>query len=278
MQRELTATLGTVGATHVRFLFGFPFALISLAGLMLVTGAAAAAPSLRYLAVDRARRRRADRGHRADAGCDGRALLRRHHRLYQDRAGPGRAVRADLPRRRLSAGMVAAILIATAGVLVMSLQAGRHPVGRPAGRRCWASGAGAMFALVGDRLSRRDPQPRHAGFRDGRDLHAGRRPRCCRRGCCRSICCCASRKVMRDIAAGLAAVTARRISGRAGVAILVPGLCASRPPRACARSRWSRFCSRRRSRASCSVKPRPRREAIGIVLVVIGVALLLWSH
>ena len=26
MQRELTATLGTVGATHVRFLFGFPFA------------------------------------------------------------------------------------------------------------------------------------------------------------------------------------------------------------------------------------------------------------
>ena len=27
MQRELTATLGTVGATHVRFLFGFPFAL-----------------------------------------------------------------------------------------------------------------------------------------------------------------------------------------------------------------------------------------------------------
>ena len=27
MQRELTATLGTAGATHVRFLFGFPFAL-----------------------------------------------------------------------------------------------------------------------------------------------------------------------------------------------------------------------------------------------------------
>ena len=37
MQRELTATLGTVGATHVRFLFGFPFALIFLAGLALGT-------------------------------------------------------------------------------------------------------------------------------------------------------------------------------------------------------------------------------------------------
>lgn len=39
MQRELTASLGTVGATHVRFLFGFPFALIFLFGVMAVTGA-----------------------------------------------------------------------------------------------------------------------------------------------------------------------------------------------------------------------------------------------
>ena len=39
MQRELTASLGTVGATHVRFLFGFPFALLFLAGVMVVTGA-----------------------------------------------------------------------------------------------------------------------------------------------------------------------------------------------------------------------------------------------
>jgi len=39
MQRELTATLGTVGATHVRFLFGFPFALMFLIGVMAVNGA-----------------------------------------------------------------------------------------------------------------------------------------------------------------------------------------------------------------------------------------------
>lgn len=38
IQRELTATLGTVGATHVRFLFGFPFALLILAGVLAVTG------------------------------------------------------------------------------------------------------------------------------------------------------------------------------------------------------------------------------------------------
>jgi drug/metabolite transporter (DMT)-like permease len=39
MQRELTATLGTVGATHVRFLFGFPFALLFLAGVLAAMGA-----------------------------------------------------------------------------------------------------------------------------------------------------------------------------------------------------------------------------------------------
>ena len=39
MQRELTATLGTVGATHVRFLFGFPFALfVFLPGVMFFAG------------------------------------------------------------------------------------------------------------------------------------------------------------------------------------------------------------------------------------------------
>ena len=38
MQRELTTKLGTVGATHVRFLFGFPFSLVFLAGVFMATG------------------------------------------------------------------------------------------------------------------------------------------------------------------------------------------------------------------------------------------------
>ena len=38
MQRELTAALGTVGATHVRFLFGFPFALVFLGCVLTSTG------------------------------------------------------------------------------------------------------------------------------------------------------------------------------------------------------------------------------------------------
>lgn len=38
MQRELTASLGAVGATHVRFLFGFPFALVFLLATLAFTG------------------------------------------------------------------------------------------------------------------------------------------------------------------------------------------------------------------------------------------------
>jgi drug/metabolite transporter (DMT)-like permease len=38
MQRELTAKLGTVGATQVRFLFGFPFAIIFLLAVLVATG------------------------------------------------------------------------------------------------------------------------------------------------------------------------------------------------------------------------------------------------
>ena len=48
MQRELTATLGTVGATHVRFLFGFPFALLFLAIVTLALGESLPHPPLAF--------------------------------------------------------------------------------------------------------------------------------------------------------------------------------------------------------------------------------------
>ena len=48
MQRELTATLGTVGATHVRFLFGFPFALVFLAGVRSSPALALPRPELSF--------------------------------------------------------------------------------------------------------------------------------------------------------------------------------------------------------------------------------------
>ncbi len=48
-QRELTGTLGTVGATHTRFLFGFPFALVFLAVVAFVSGVALPRPTLAYV-------------------------------------------------------------------------------------------------------------------------------------------------------------------------------------------------------------------------------------
>ena len=38
MQRQLTGPLGTWGATNIRFLFGFPFALVFFAIVIVATG------------------------------------------------------------------------------------------------------------------------------------------------------------------------------------------------------------------------------------------------
>lgn len=47
-QRQLTRTLGTTGATHVRFLFGVPFAVVFLAAIVLATGTAPPRPPLAF--------------------------------------------------------------------------------------------------------------------------------------------------------------------------------------------------------------------------------------
>jgi drug/metabolite transporter (DMT)-like permease len=47
-QRELTQKLGTMGATHVRFLFGLPFALVFLVGVTIVLGRAPPRPQPTY--------------------------------------------------------------------------------------------------------------------------------------------------------------------------------------------------------------------------------------
>jgi len=49
-QRQLTTTLGTVGATHVRFLFGFPFALLFLAGVLIAGSGSLPRPGVAYWA------------------------------------------------------------------------------------------------------------------------------------------------------------------------------------------------------------------------------------
>jgi drug/metabolite transporter (DMT)-like permease len=48
-QRRLTETIGTVGATQVRFLYGFPFALLALAGMSLATRETVPGPNSMFL-------------------------------------------------------------------------------------------------------------------------------------------------------------------------------------------------------------------------------------
>ncbi len=48
-QRRLTETIGTVGATQVRFLYGFPFALAFLALVTFGTGEALPGPNAAFL-------------------------------------------------------------------------------------------------------------------------------------------------------------------------------------------------------------------------------------
>jgi drug/metabolite transporter (DMT)-like permease len=47
-QRGLTTTIGTAAATHVRFLFGLPFAIVFLAMVMIGRGAGLPHPDLAY--------------------------------------------------------------------------------------------------------------------------------------------------------------------------------------------------------------------------------------
>lgn len=163
-QRSLTGRLGTVGATHVRFLFGLPFGLLFLAGLAAVTGLASLRPSWSYAGW-------ALMG--AVFQILGTALMLAAMRersfvvsIAYVKTEPMQIALFGLVflGERLSLQASAAVLVATAGVLLMSMPAGAAgsdmagaPGGAAAARRpgggrvpCAAlSGvlSGAMFAL-----------------------------------------------------------------------------------------------------------------------------------
>ena len=92
-----------------------------------------------------------------------------------------------------------AILIATAGVVIMALKPGASI--RTSSATLLGLASGAHVRALGGRLSRRDPEPGPAELRDGGDLHAVRRAAACRRRCCRSICGCATRRARRHLRA-----------------------------------------------------------------------------
>jgi drug/metabolite transporter (DMT)-like permease len=146
MQRELTATLGTVGATHVRFLFGFPFALIFLPAVMVFAGYSLPhPPPVFWLWVVA--------GALTQIGATATMLSVMGERSFvvayaYIKTEPVQVALFGLIflGDRVAPLAAAAILIATAGVIVMSLKPG---VGSVSTRRSTIIGllSGSLFAL-----------------------------------------------------------------------------------------------------------------------------------
>jgi drug/metabolite transporter (DMT)-like permease len=145
MQRELTTSLGTVGATHVRFLFGFPFALLSLIGVLLVTGVPLPRPPLSFWpwVID---------GAAAQIAATALMLMAMGQRSFvvtiaYIKTEPIQVAIFGLIflGDAVTLPMMAAILVATAGVLIMSVK----PGGMVGGVKPTLIGlaSGGMFAL-----------------------------------------------------------------------------------------------------------------------------------
>jgi drug/metabolite transporter (DMT)-like permease len=143
-QRELTTTLGTVGATHVRFLFGFPFALVFLAAVLLATGVALPRPPVIFWAW-------ALDGSLAQIAATALMLAAMNDRSFvvvyaYIKTEPVQAALFGLVFLGdvVTLPMAAAILIATTGVVIMALRPGTS-----LGLKATLLGlaAGGMFAL-----------------------------------------------------------------------------------------------------------------------------------
>ncbi|MFO1147043.1 MAG: DMT family transporter [Alsobacter sp.] len=148
MQRSLTATLGTVGASQVRFLYGLPFALLFLVGLVSVTGWSVPAPTPAFLAYVCA-------GAVTQILATVLMLAAMRERSFAvttayiktepvQVAVFGIAVLGD----HLSWLAALAILVATAGVVLMALKPGMEkPTAAGLRPAAMGIGAGAFFAL-----------------------------------------------------------------------------------------------------------------------------------
>ena len=144
-QRHLTATIGTAGATQVRFLFGVPFGLLFLAAALTATGAPLPQPGGIYWAWILL-------GGLAQTFATALMLTAMNQRSFvvvyaYIKTEPVQVALFGLVLLgdKVTPAMAVAILIATAGVLIMSHQPAAARVGlKPA---LLGLAAGAMFGL-----------------------------------------------------------------------------------------------------------------------------------
>jgi drug/metabolite transporter (DMT)-like permease len=148
MQRELTATLGTVGATHVRFLFGLPFGCLFLAVVLAVSGHAFPPLTTAALAWTTL-------GALAQIGATALLLAAMKERSFvvttaYSKTEPVQVALFGLVflGDALTAGLVVAIVIATAGVMVMSWPKGDAAADRALGPVLLGLGSASLFAIA----------------------------------------------------------------------------------------------------------------------------------
>jgi drug/metabolite transporter (DMT)-like permease len=143
-QRELTATLGTAGATHVRFLFGLPFALLFLLIVLVASGVALPRPPPAYWPW-------VLQGAIAQIAATALMLAAMNDRSFvvvyaYIKTEPVQAALFGLIflGDMVSLPMAGAILVATTGVVIMALKPGTSLDVRAT---LLGLSAGAMFAL-----------------------------------------------------------------------------------------------------------------------------------
>jgi drug/metabolite transporter (DMT)-like permease len=146
MQRELTASLGAVGATHVRFLFGFPFALLFLATVLTLNHTGLPQTNLTFWAWDVV-------GALTQIGGTALMLMTMTERSFVVTTAYLKTepvfvavLGLLLLRDPITPGMAAAIVIATLGVVLISL---RGKVAESGGLHSALYGlsAGGLFAI-----------------------------------------------------------------------------------------------------------------------------------
>jgi drug/metabolite transporter (DMT)-like permease len=157
MQRELTGKLGTVGATHVRFLFGLPFVIVFLLGVMLATGASLPRPGPLFWPW-------AILGAFAQVAATALMLAAMGERSFvvtiaYIKTEPIQVAVFGLLflGDTLTVPMMTAIIVATSGVVIMSTKIPHPSIPRKRGREGWGLGgirptliglaSGGMFAL-----------------------------------------------------------------------------------------------------------------------------------
>jgi drug/metabolite transporter (DMT)-like permease len=147
MQRRLTAEIGTLGATQVRFLYGFPFSLLFLAIVQSVGGETLPTISKPYLLYVAA-------GAVSQIAATALMLLAMKEKSFSvttayTKTEPVQVALVGLLLLgdRLTIAMTLAILIATSGVMLMAIKKGERITASGLRPMVFGVAAGGFFAL-----------------------------------------------------------------------------------------------------------------------------------